>query len=239
MINDGISNISKMAISYIKEKKNIRVIIEDVVRQSNVGPQENPVSIFMAGSPGAGKTEFSKRFLKELKHPFVRVDPDEVRDYLPGYTGDNSSEFHSAVSIGVEKICDYVIKNRYNLLLDGTLASLDVARKNINRSLRHGRKVAIFYLFQNPQIAWEFTQKREKREGRKITKGIFVSNLIDSHENVNVLKKEFGSAIQILLIEKDYKHSIVQFKVNIDDLDKYLDFSYDKESLRQNLKDVV
>ena len=230
-----ISNLSKEAISYIKQKENISKIIKDIVENSNIDPKENPVTIFMAGSPGAGKTEFSKNFLEELEYPFVRVDPDEIRSYLPGYTGSNSSEFHPAISLGVEKICDFVLKKKYDLLLDGTLASIEVARKNINRSLRKGRKVAIFYLFQDPKIAWEFTQKREVVEGRKITLDVFISNFINAHENVNILKKEFGRKIQIHFIEKDFEHNVAQFKVNVNRLDKCINFEYNETSLRQIL----
>ena len=46
------------------------------------------VSIFMAGSPGAGKTEFSIRLLEEIpenKKYIVRIDPDEIRQSLPQY----------------------------------------------------------------------------------------------------------------------------------------------------------
>ena len=71
----------------------------------------------MAGSPGAGKTEVSKAFaalLEELPAQgfdglgkVLRIDPDDYRAYLPGYTGSNlgcstrrSPELLKACSIG-------------------------------------------------------------------------------------------------------------------------------------------
>ncbi len=63
-------------------------------------PEERPISIFMAGSPGAGKTEIAKEYvaaLDELKAEgidglgnILRIDPDDLREELPGYTGNNS-----------------------------------------------------------------------------------------------------------------------------------------------------
>jgi AAA+ superfamily predicted ATPase len=42
-------------------------------------PEECPVSIFMAGSPGAGKTETSKALIDEIGGTILRIDPDELR----------------------------------------------------------------------------------------------------------------------------------------------------------------
>ena len=47
----------------------------------------------MAGSPGAGKTEYSKRFVDGVKKDtgasIVRIDGDEIREILPQYNGSN------------------------------------------------------------------------------------------------------------------------------------------------------
>lgn len=46
-------------------------------------PAENsPISIFMAGSPGAGKTEASIAIVSLLQHrneKIIRIDPDDLR----------------------------------------------------------------------------------------------------------------------------------------------------------------
>ncbi|MDO8430498.1 MAG: zeta toxin family protein, partial [Candidatus Taylorbacteria bacterium] len=67
-------------------------------------PSDNaPISIFMAGSPGAGKTEYSKNLIDLLEmdknHKVIRIDADELRHQLPGYTGNNSYLFQTAVSL--------------------------------------------------------------------------------------------------------------------------------------------
>ena len=67
---------------------------------------KHPVSIFMAGSPGAGKTEFSKRLVElvigEDGSLPVRIDADEIREIIPGYNGSNSNIFQGASARGVE-----------------------------------------------------------------------------------------------------------------------------------------
>lgn len=62
------------------------------------------VAVFMAGSPGAGKTEASKALVSELGS-FLRIDPDEFRQAIPGYDGSNSWLMHRAVSYLVAACC--------------------------------------------------------------------------------------------------------------------------------------
>lgn len=47
-----------------------------LITDSGVQPEAEPAAIFMAGLPGAGKTEFSKRLIEFSDVPFVRIDMD-------------------------------------------------------------------------------------------------------------------------------------------------------------------
>ena len=67
-------------------------------------PEERPVSIFMAGSPGAGKTEASIELIRDVGGALLRIDPDELRSEFVAYTGENSWLFQPAVSVLVERI---------------------------------------------------------------------------------------------------------------------------------------
>lgn len=79
-------------------------------------PGENyPVSVFMAGSPGAGKTEVSKSFIRLMEEggsSALRIDPDDFREYFPDYTGANSSLFQRGVTAMVERTVDLVYQQR-------------------------------------------------------------------------------------------------------------------------------
>ncbi len=59
-----MKNISEEAFKFTK--KNKRLIINKFIG-SEVHSNKNPVFIFMAGAPGAGKTEFSKWLIDILK----------------------------------------------------------------------------------------------------------------------------------------------------------------------------
>ena len=201
--------------------------------------EENPVSVFMAGSPGAGKTESSKNLIKKFSKndgKILRIDPDDLRSSIPGYTGDNSYLFHGAVSIIVSKIHDFALKNKQSFVFDGTFSRLEIARENIQRSLKRGRFVQIFYVYQDPLQAWNFVQKRELQEGRRIEKDHFIRQYFAARDNVNLLKKEFGDQIQVDLLVKNIDGSDQYYKENIDIVDNYVKERYTTSTLESMLQ---
>ena len=81
--------------------------------------EKTPVSLFMAGSPGAGKTEAARALAVELGD-FLIIDPDDLRQHIPGYNGSNSWLVQEAVSRIVERILDKAFQQNQSFLLDGT-----------------------------------------------------------------------------------------------------------------------
>ncbi len=204
---------------------------------------DNPISMFMAGSPGAGKTEFSKRLIEAMVRsgspPIVRIDPDEIRTIpLPGYTGNNAYVFKHAASKGVDVIHDYVLKKKKSFILDGTFSNFDFSKNNVQRSLKRNRLVVIVYLYQDPLVAWDFTKKRELQDHRNIPKAAFIEELFAAKENVNKIKKKFGQKVLLWLIERDLNQPevIKQSQINIDSVDNHISVSYTKDQLEQFLQ---
>jgi len=234
---DEEDKLAQEAINYIKSKKN--EIIEKFASPSVFLSAKIPISVFMAGSPGAGKTEFSKGLLasfeKKDQKKVIHIDADNIRDILPGYNGKNSYIFQGACSIGVDKLYDSVLKNKQNFILDGTFANFEKAHINIERSLRRERGVSIIYLYQEPLVAWDFTKKREKLDGRYMPKEAFITQLFAAKANVNKVKKIFGNKVQIYLIEKDYKTGLIKTKFNIDSIDNYISINYSEDELKRQL----
>lgn len=195
-------------------------------------PEEDPVSVFMAGSHGAGKTEASLELIAQFPEtPILRIDADELRSEFEGYDGSNSHLFQSAVSVYVECIHDFALKQRQSFILDGTLHSLTKASQNIERSLQKGRIVQILYVYQNPIRAWEFVQARELLEGRRILPEAFINQFFAAKDTVNALKAHFGADIKIDLLVKDYNNRTKVYKDNIDRIDYHIDHQYSPESL--------
>lgn len=162
------------AIAYAKEYKHARC--SELTNTNIYPPEEAPVFVFMAGSPGAGKTESAKEIIAELekRHPdapkVLRIDPDDLRCEFPGHTGSNPWLFQLATSIWVDKMHDLAPAQSQTFLLDSTLSNLERARLNVRRSLKRGRPVTIWYVYQSPLVAWDFVQAREDEEGQQLSR---------------------------------------------------------------------
>ena len=202
-------------------------------------PEKNPVSVFMAGSPGAGKTEASIELLKETDgSTAIRIDPDELRQEFPAYDGANAWLFQKAVSVLVDRIHDRALEQSQSFLLDGTLSHYDVARKNIERSLKRKRIVQILYVYQEPILAWEFVRAREAAEGRRIRPETFTDQYFAAREVVNRLKREFGKAIQVDLLLKNNDNSKRLYQAGVDQIDHHIPEKYSRADVEKMLKMV-
>jgi UDP-N-acetylglucosamine kinase len=188
--------IEQAAVRWIRRTVNKRALIEQFASPDTYKPSESPTIIFTAGSPGAGKTEFIKGFREPMERLFgvqlAVIDPDAVRDLLPGYTGSNSYLFQRAVSIAVDDLSRHVLKQNLSAFVDGTLSDYQRAHQNIEQVIEHYGTVMVCYVFQHPAIAWHFTQLREVVEGRNIQKDDFINKFLGAKETTNKLKADFG-----------------------------------------------
>lgn len=232
--------IRAAAIKFAKQNKNR--IARELTDPTKYVPDTIPISVFMAGSPGAGKTEFSKNLINILEagkeRRVVRIDGDEIRTLIPGYTGSNSHLFQGAISLIVEKMHDHVLNHKQSFVLDGTFSKYEKATDNIKRSLKHNRQVFIFYIYQKPEIAWKFTQAREKTEGRNIPKSAFIEQFLGAIKTVNRISIEVNDDVSIFLVKKDFEKNIVENLVKIPNgmqIDDYIEKNYTKDELEKCL----
>lgn len=228
------------AIEFAKRNKNN--IARELTDPAKYPPTEFPISVFMAGSPGAGKTEFSKNLIAHLEEDsdrkVIRIDPDDIRQYVPGYTGSNSNLFQGAISLIVEKMHDVALSQCQNFIFDGTLSKYEKAADNINRSLRKGRSVIIFFMYQRPELAWKFTVAREALEGRNIPKNVFIEQFLSARRTVNRISTEFHEHVAIFLVQKDLEKNEVGTIVKMPPkkrVDDYIHEHYTEEDLRNRL----
>lgn len=233
--------VSEYAYKWVKE--NIDFIVNKFV--GDISSVERPISFFMAGSPGSGKTEYSKYFIKDLNKkfqerynknfPVIRLDIDDIRPICPNYNGKNASCFQRASVLVINKLHDYVLKKKINFLLDGTFANLDYAVENIERSLVKGREVQIFYLFQDPINAWNLTLARQNKDGRVVPLDVFIEDYFSAKEVVNKVKKLFNEKVRVDLIIKDYATEERKVYFNISNIDTYIKLPYNRTTLKNIL----
>lgn len=202
-------------------------------------PTEQQITLFMAGSPGAGKTETSKSLIQDVYAPYgipmVRIDPDEIRNIIPHYRGDNTDEVKGASFLAVEKLYDHVLEHRKNAIIDSTFSRYEKQEKNIARALNKNRMVQLAYVYQDPLLAWEFTKIREKKEGRSVPRDFFIRTLFESRENVQLIKNKFGDAVTVIVFLKDYQNDVQRIFDNVQHIDGTAKINYSVSDLEQKL----
>jgi len=188
MIEDE-AKLEEEAFKLIKGKR--QELIRKFANPSIYKPVDDPISLFMAGSPGAGKTEVSKNLVKGFKDMPIRIDADEMRKECKGYKGSNAHIFQKAANKGVNILFDHALDKSLNLVLDGTFA-YGGASENIERSLKRNRKVEVWFVYQDPASAWMVTKAREIEETRHVSKSVFIRAFFDSRINVVKVKNVFA-----------------------------------------------
>lgn len=226
------SQLTKDAIDFVKANREMFInhVCEDAM------PTESPIAVFMAGTPGAGKTEVAKSIISLFDIEPCRIDADEFRELMPGYTGHNSHIVQPAAALAVDKVQDVVLSKRYSFILDGTFA-IGKSVMNIKRAIRKAFEVQIYFVYQDPKEAWEFTKIREEKEGRHVPKNVFINAYYESRNNVQLVKKEFGDQITLHVIVKSYSKQTQKTYTNVNSLDDVLPNLYNKEELGKELND--
>lgn len=218
----------------IKEAKKLKKLIAKQM-VDELPQEESAVSVFMAGSPGAGKTETARTMIRSFKSDYgvnlVHIENDELRKEFEDYNGINSPLFQKPATLLVEAIHDRALKRDVSFILDSTLASFDKAKDNIERSLKRGRYVLIIFVYQEPEQAWCLVKAREVVEGRRVPEEVFVNQFIESQSVVSRLKRMFGDQIDIIFIEKNIDGNNERPHFNVTDIDALLRKKYNRETL--------
>ncbi len=106
---------------------------------------------------------------------------------------------------------------------------------NIARSLRKNRHTEIYYVYQDPFVAWNFTKAREALEGRRVPKEVFVEALFKAKQNVNRVKLNFGNHIQVNVVLKNLENNLDKAYFDVDSVDPYVTIIDSKDSLLEKL----
>ena len=226
--------IAKAIIEAKARKKEIAISHVD-----HLPREEEAVSVFMAGSPGAGKTETARRIIKDFSvesdQNLVHIENDELRKEFEDYDGQNSPLFQRPATLLVEAIHDRALKQGVSFILDSTLSSLEKAKSNIERSLKRDRYVLIIFVYQSPEQAWKFVKARETTEGRRVPEAVFVEQFLGAQVVVSQLKKYFGDRVNLTFIEKNIDGKNDRPHFNVTDVDALFRKKYN----RIMLEDII
>ena len=213
-----------------------REIILKMLQAAGVKPDDEPGAFFMAGLPGAGKTEISHGIIKDFKIPILRIDMDEIAEKLPGYNPAKADVFRKTATTILSEAFSYAVRHNIDFLMDGTFGG-SKACENIERCLKRGYSVKIVYAYQKPKLAWEFTLAREKVEHRAIKFDGFVETYYKTIRNIQEVSRKYGNKISIDIAIKNEKNQVGEWMRNIDasKIDEIVDIEYNKDKLIEQI----
>ena len=119
--------------------------------------------------------------------------------------------------------------------MDATFA-VPSAEKKIVKVLKKNYQVLIFYVYQEPEIAWKFTKAREIAEGRLVPRLTFINAFFKARENVKKVKERHSEVILHIII-KDYQNNISEIHYDTDNLELIIPQRYKLEELEKILND--
>jgi len=216
-------------------RKNKKNIAREFIRKIEYKAHEQPAGVFTAGLPGAGKTEFTQELLKNLVEPVLRIDMDEIAQLIEGYSPLKASLFRSGASVILAKIYDEATKAGLDFVFDGTFAH-DNALKNMKRAIDHKYITKVYYIYQEPTVAWKFTKDRELVEKRSIEREGFMNTYCRLHENLQSLRKDYKD-VTISVIVKDESNKIGEIFENVENIYQHTPKPLTREQLERVILD--
>lgn len=126
----------------------------------------NPRAILTGGQPGSGKSSIV-RLVNRKDNNFIFLNTDEFRDSHPHYT-EIQKEYgsdhpkHTAQWAGAitEALIERLSKEKYNLLIEGTLRTTEVPEQTANRLRTNGYKVDLYVMAVKPEVSFTGTITR-------------------------------------------------------------------------------
>ncbi|MCO0832581.1 zeta toxin family protein [Fructobacillus sp. W13] len=178
-------------------------------------------AIFMAGTPGAGKTEMVQSLSQVFGPSYALIDADRFRSQFRTYNGKNAEDFQRGSSLLVDYTFTEVVSKGYSFILDGTF-SRPKSMQNVERVLNRGYKADIYFVHQSPEDAWRFTKVRAEEEGRVVPKQAFISSYVHARENVHTIKERFKTQVMLNIVFKDYTNTVTDFVEDAESLEDIL-----------------
>ena len=151
-------------------------VIFDIKSNYGASKLEKPRGVILGGQPGAGKTTIHD-ILTEDNPDFVVINGDDYRELDPNF--DKFNELYAEKSVDytqafsnrmVEQLISDLSDEKYNLIIEGTLRTIEVPLRTCEMLKEKGYTVELAVMAVNKDESWQGTIERaEKMEAKGIT----------------------------------------------------------------------
>jgi len=111
--------------------------------------------------------------------------------------------------------------------MDSNFANIEVAVLNIKRLLKKSYKIEVFYLYDYPELCYEYATRREVVTHRKVPKDVFSRSNINFYKTVLEIKELFEKEKEVELTFFDKRNGNVYNNIEIDVLKSLIGENFD------------
>lgn len=146
-------------------------IWNQLIKEHHATPQEKPVAVMLGGQPGAGKSFGTKQVENRLNGNVLIINGDDYRPFKKGYreiyekygkdASKHTGDFSGAM---VQKVRDEAIKNRFNIIIEGTFRTSEIPLREIGNFKKNGYEVDAIVCTCPKDVSWNSTVARGDRD---------------------------------------------------------------------------
>ena len=200
--------------------------------KSMYSPTENPKVVLLGGQPGAGKSGLEN--MVNIKKNYVSISGDDYREYHPRFKeinleyGREASKYTQQWAAEItEKLIKELRKEKYNLIIEGTLRTAELPLKEANAFKKAGYKVELNVVIVKPEKSRLGTLERYEamlKQG-KVPR-------MTPKEHHDLVVNNIGNNLEIIYNSKSFDN------IKLFDRENNLLYNY-KESPNVNPKDIL
>lgn len=162
---------------------------------------KKPIAVLVGGGTASGKsTVLNKEIMpifQENKVKVVMIDADDFKNQLPEYgsfkrknTKSAAFRVHEESADLTEIAIDRSIKQKKNLIFDGTMKNKPKYKKLMKRLRKNGYKVSIVVVIVPVEIAKQRARERAKRTGRFVPMSVVEKSHAGVPATFKAIKKD-------------------------------------------------
>ena len=200
--------------------------------KSMYSPTENPKVVLLGGQPGAGKSGLEN--MVNIKKNYVSISGDDYREYHPRFKeinleyGREASKYTQQWAAEItEKLIKELRKEKYNLIIEGTLRTAELPLKEANAFKKADYKVELNVVVVKPGKSRLGTLERYEamlKQG-KVPR-------MTPKEHHDLVVNNIGNNLEIIYNSKAFDN------IKLFDRENNLLYNY-KESPNVNPKDIL
>lgn len=200
--------------------------------KSMYSPTENPKVALLGGQPGAGKSGLEN--MVNIKKNYVSISGDDYREYHPRFKeinleyGREASKYTQQWAAEItEKLIKELRKEKYNLIIEGTLRTAELPLKEANAFKKAGYNVELNVVVVKPEKSRLGTLERYEA---MLKQGKLPRMTPKEHHDLVV--NNIGNNLEIIYNSKAFDN------IKLFDRENNLLYNY-KESPNVNPKDIL